>query len=330
MNTSAKPLVRDPNNIRLAMLGMVDENGHPFSWSAIINGQFDAQEMANCGYPVIPQYLSAAPKHELGIPGAKVTHVWCDNPEDAKHVAAASLIPSIAKSATDVIGQVDAVIIPTDRGEQHIARCQPFIEAGVPIFIDKPMTDNLADLRQFVNWHNAGKPFMSSSCMRYAREFVDLRNRLGEIGDLRVITMSMCKSWERYGIHAMEGIYPLLPPGGWESVINTGSPTANVVHVRHKSNVDVSVFVIKDMYGAFGAMNAYGTKGLLSSKYADNFYAFKTQLVEFISYLRTWRLPFEFSQTVELMKIIIAGIKSREEGGKRVMLDSLDVGTIRE
>lgn len=113
-------------------------------------------------------------------------------------------------------------------------------------------------------------------------------------------------------------------------MINTGSPTANVVHVRHKSNVDVSVFVIKDMYGAFGAMNAYGTKGLLSSKYADNFYAFKTQLVEFISYLRTGRLPFEFSQTVELMKIIIAGIKSREEGGKRVMLDSLDVGTIRE
>lgn len=32
------PLVKDPAEIRLAMLGMLEDNGHPYSWSAIING----------------------------------------------------------------------------------------------------------------------------------------------------------------------------------------------------------------------------------------------------------------------------------------------------
>ena len=36
-----KPLVDDPQKIRLAMLGMVDGNGHPYSWSAIINGRYE-------------------------------------------------------------------------------------------------------------------------------------------------------------------------------------------------------------------------------------------------------------------------------------------------
>ena len=42
-------LVKSPDDIKLAMVGMVEENGHPYSWSAIINGQYDAQVMADCG-----------------------------------------------------------------------------------------------------------------------------------------------------------------------------------------------------------------------------------------------------------------------------------------
>ena len=182
-------LVSNPDNIRLAMLGMVDGNGHPYSWSAIINGGFDAEVMSKCPYPVIPQYLSAAPKGALGIPGAKVTHVWCDDPADAKSVAAASLIPNVVRHPTDVIGQVDAVVIPTDKGHEHVERARPFIEAGLPVFVDKPMVDSEADLRQFVTWQAAGKPIMSSSCMRYSKEFAELRGRLPEVGEPRVIRL---------------------------------------------------------------------------------------------------------------------------------------------
>ena len=81
-------------DIRLAMLGMVDGDGHPSSWSAIFNG-YDPAEMAKCPYPVIPAYLSKQPPGAFGVGGARVTHIWTDNPEDAARVARASLIPDI-------------------------------------------------------------------------------------------------------------------------------------------------------------------------------------------------------------------------------------------
>ena len=317
-------LVKDPDNIRLAMLGMVDGNGHPFSWSAIVNGRYDRDEMSRCGYPVIPQYLGAQPAGALGIPGAKVTHVWCDDPEGGPRVARAAFVPNVAADPRDVIGQVDAVIIPTDKGHEHVERARPFIEAGVPLFIDKPLTDNEADLRQFIEWRRQGKAFLSTSCMRYAKEYAACRARLAELGDLRLITMTTAKSWERYGIHALEGVYPFLEPGGWLWAANTGEPESNIVHVRHASGVDVVLAAIADLYGGFGCLNLYGTKSALAARFTDTFFAFKAQLVAFVHYLRTGQLPFAFEQTVEMMKIIIAGIRSRESAGRRGALTEIN------
>ena len=149
--------------IRLAMLGMVDGNGHPYSWSAMFNG-YDPVAMASCPYAGIPAYLDKEPKDTLRIPNAQVTHIWTDDPADAERVARASLIPNVVRRAEDVIGQVDAVIVATDKGHEHVARCRPFVEAGLPVFVDKPLVDNEADLQVFCRWVAEGRPIMSSSC----------------------------------------------------------------------------------------------------------------------------------------------------------------------
>jgi len=69
-----------------------------------------------------------------------------------------------------------------------------------------------------------------------------------------------------------------------------------------------------------GCLGLYGTKGNEFVQFKDTFYPFRTQLVEFVKYLKTGTLPFEFSEPVELMKIIIAGLQSREKGGVQVLL----------
>jgi len=318
-------LARDPNNIRLAMLGMVKGNGHPFSWSAIVNGEYDADAMAACGYPVIPQYLSAEPKEALGIAGVKVTHVWCDDPADAKHVAVAAKIPHVVASPLDVIGHVDAVVIPTDIGSEHLERARPFIEAGLAVFIDKPLTDRPDHLRKFIAWQAAGKPLCSTSCMRYAREFVELREQIAsEIGQPRLIAITMAKSWERYGIHALEAVYPLLPPGGWRSVANTGDVRANVVHIRHAVGVEVVIACIDDL-NAFAHVHVWGTAGTASARFADTFFAFKQQLLAFVQYLRTGEPAVPFNQTVELMQLLMAGAASRSEHGRPIAIKELSL-----
>jgi Oxidoreductase family, NAD-binding Rossmann fold len=311
--------------LKLGMLGMVDGNGHPYSWSAIINGKYDAERIADSGFSMIPEYLDAQPEEALGIPGAAVTHIWCDNPADAQKVADATYIPTVVERPEDVIGQVDAVIIPTDRGDEHVARSRPFIEAGLPVFIDKPLADNEDDLKQFIRWQAEGKAILSTSCMRYAKEYADCRDRISELGELRLITNTTPKSWERYGIHALEGVYPLLRPSGWEWVINTGTEDANIIHIHHQDDVEIVLSAIHDMYGGLGHLGLHGTKGSLTTHFEDTFHAFKTQLVGFIEYLRTGELPFPFDETVELMKIIIAGIRSRNECGRRICLSEIEV-----
>jgi predicted dehydrogenase len=306
------------SDIRLAILGMVDGNGHPYSWSAIFNG-YDPEEMAKCPFPVIPIYLAKEPSSSFGILGAKVTHIWTDDAADAERVARAALIPNVLSHPEEAIGQVDAVIIPTDKGHEHVSRARPFIEAELPVFIDKPLVDNAADLKTFMAWIAEGKPILSSSCMRYAKEYMPYRASTRELGEVRLATITTPKSWERYGIHALEGIYPIFGPG-FISARNSGSSQRNIVHFRHECGADIVVAAVDDLYGAFGVLGLYGTAGHVKVAFADTFYAFKKQLEGFVHYLLSGVPPFPFSETVELMKMVIASIQSREEQGREVFL----------
>jgi hypothetical protein len=311
------------HEIRLAMLGMVDGNGHPYSWSAIFNG-YDAAEMARCPYPGITSYLGKEPKEAFGIAGAHVTHIWTDDPADARQVAKASLIPHVVGRAEDVIGQVDAVLIATDKGHEHVARARPFVEAGLAVFVDKPLVDNEPDLQTFSRWVAAGAPILSSSCMRYCKEFLPYRASTHELGALRFVCVTTSKSWERYGIHALEAIYPILGPG-FISARNTGTVERNVVHLQHRCGADVVAVASADMLGGFGALQLCGTAGHAAAMYGDNFFAFKAQLQTFINYLRTGERPFAFAETQELMAMVIAGTRSRTEGGRQVPLAEICV-----
>jgi hypothetical protein len=317
-------LVKNPNAIRLAMLGCTPGNGHPYSWSAMFNGYNRDLMTRECPFAGIPVYLNKQPLETLTIPGAKVTHICCvgDGGFTAEHVAKCSLIPNVVERPTDVIGHVDAVIIATDIGSEHVERARPFIEAGLPVFIDKPLADNAPDLKTFQAWVAAGKPLMSSSSMRYTKEFMPYRISTRELGDLRFVSITTPKSWETYGIHALEAIYPILGPG-FLSARNTGTIDRNIVHLKHRCGADVIVVASADMYGGFGCLQLCGTAGKVQLTSGDTFYSFKTQLDAFIGYLRTGVHPFPFSETVELMQLVIAGILSRDQGGREVALTEI-------
>lgn len=310
-------------DLKLAMLGMIEGNGHPYSWSAIVNG-YNPAEMAKCPYAAIPVYLGKQPLENVRIPGARVTHIWTDDPADAPKVAAASLIANVVSKPEDVIGQVDAVVIATDDGNDHVRRARPFIEAGLPVFIDKPMATNLDDLRQFVKWQHDGKVLLSTSGMRYAPEMKLSDGQRTHLGELRWITSFTCKTWERYGIHALEAVYPLLGPG-FVSAQTQHQAGSDIVHLRHQSGVQITLSAIHDAYGSFGAVHLYGTKGDLVLKLTDTYNAFRSQLVAFIDMLRTGQPPFDFAQTIELMSIIIAGIQSREQNGVPVPIAEVTI-----
>ena len=311
-----KALVKDPMNIRLGIIGMTEGNGHPYSWSAMFN-KFDREAMPReCPFPVIPVYLAKEDYDSMGIPGAHMDYVACDKRSDAEHVAKLSLIPHVLDRPEEMIGKVDAVIIATDIGSEHVRRAKPFIEAGLPLFIDKPLCDNREDLEYFTKLFESGYPLLSSSSMRYCKEFEPYHNgNTRELGELRLIEYGMPKKWETYGIHSLEAIYPITGPG-FESVRNTGSFKRNIVHLKHKRGIDVIITGIYDCGG--GGMTLGGTDRCIRLASGDSYRSFRTQLVKFVEFLRTGERPFPWSDTVELMKLVIAGIESREQCGKEI------------
>jgi hypothetical protein len=296
---------------------MTEGNGHPFSWSAMFNGYDEKLMTEECPFAGIPAYLNKEAKETLRITGANVTHVCCDNRSDAEKVARCSLIPHVVERPEDFIGNVDAVIIATDIGGEHVERARPFVEAGLPVFIDKPLCDNRNDLEIFRKWIGENKPILSSSSMRYAKEFKPYHNmRTKELGQLRFVSMSMAKKWETYGIHALEAIYPIIG-WGFKTIQNIGTSERNIVHMTHRRGIDVVIACIKDLQHS-GTLCLGGTAGNITITSNDTFYAFKSQLQSFVDFLRSGKYPYPFSETEELMKLVIGGIESRENSNKIV------------
>ena len=312
-------LVKDPENIRLGIIGMTEGNGHPYSWSAIFNS-YDMDAMTReCPFPGIPEYLNKEDHTSMGIPGARVAMVYCDDRKDAEHVSRLSLVPEIAECPEEMIGKVDAVIIATDKGFEHRARALPFIEAGVPLFIDKPLCDNLEDLAFFKSHVEKGVPLISSSSMRYCKEIAPwFHGKYNEVGELRFITMTMPKKWETYGIHALEALCAVTGCG-YISIRNTGDDKRNICHLKHKKGFDAVIANSSDMlYNP--VISLTGTKGAFNIVIKDSYTSFRNQMLAFVDYLRSGTPPMPFSETEELMKLVAGGIESRLRKGAEIFI----------
>ncbi len=131
--------------IKLGIIGLSDGNGHPYSWTAIFNG-YVPEKMEDCGFPVIPRYLEEQKWPEASIPDAEITHIWTQDYSLSRKIAETTYIPNVVSQYADMIAQVDAVLLARDDVETHYEYAAPFLKAGLPIYIDKPIALTLDEL----------------------------------------------------------------------------------------------------------------------------------------------------------------------------------------
>ncbi len=303
--------------LNIGIIGLSPGNGHPYSWSAIFNG-YDPQKMADCPFPVIPEYLAQEDRETMGIAGARITHIWTQDREVSEHVAAAALIENVVDDMTDMIGEVDVVILARDDGENHLKMASPFIEAGLPIFIDKPLTDNVEDLREFISYYEAGKPIMSCSSMGYDDGIRAAAEGLGRIRTAHTITY---KYWRTYGIHLIESVCAVMGMGV-ESVQNVGRENEAIVHLQYADGRHALLQVFRDI-AMPGHTTFYGEDASVLVQSAGAYSSFRNMLVDFVKMLQTGQPSIDWHHTVEMAKIVIAGRLSLEEGNRKVYLEEI-------
>ena len=304
--------------LKLGVIGMSEGNGHPYSWSSIVNGQYNEKEMANCGYAGIPIYL-AANRDTLGIEGAKVTHVWAQERKIAEHIAKASLIDTVVDRLEDMIGKVDAVMLTRDDPENHVAMAKPFLDANVPLFIDKPLAVTSNDLGYFKKQALAGKLLMSCSSMRYATESQSVKAEMAALGKVELATAVGKKDWTKYGVHMLEGLFTLLDDPKVVSVRHISSSHKDIVYIEFETGVLATVHLFYDITPTF-QISVFGQGGWRLIEYKNWYAMFRNNIIEFVRSVQQGKSRLEFSKTENIIRTLIAGKESLEQGGKTIIL----------
>ena len=304
--------------IKLGIIGISEGNGHPYSWSAIVNGDFNEEVMAKCGYAGIPLYLKAN-RNSLGIEGARVTHVWTQDRGLSEHIAEASLISNVVDNAKDMIGQVDAIILSRDDANNHRAMAKPFIDANMPIFIDKPLAITKEDLAYFSEQAAKGKFIMSCSSMRYATENGAVRSDMASLGKLEFATAVGKKDWIKYGVHMLEGLFSLLDDPKAVSVRHISKSKKDIVHIEFETGFLATVYLFYDITPTF-QISLFGTEDWCLIEYKNWYGMFRDNLIEFVRSVRLGSPRLDFAKTENIINTLIAAKESMEGNCKTIKL----------
>ncbi len=156
------------------------------------------------------------------FPGVAITHAWGETPESARERAAETQIPTVVDAPQAMLGQIDALIIDTRDGANHLGFAAPFLGAGIPIFIDKPLATDVAQAAAFLDNASAGGTRVAShSVIPLQQSFHDFVAATQALEPLRYVGLSMPAGIDSeysgvffYVIHAVECLCALLnrPP----------------------------------------------------------------------------------------------------------------------
>jgi predicted dehydrogenase len=303
----------------LGIIGVSEGNGHPFSYGSIING-YSPEGLANSGWPGIYEYVRRRHPSEFGLDGWTITHAWTQSPEVTKKLCAACRIPYGVDDYLEFLGRVNAVIIARDDYENHLQMASPFLEAGLPVFIDKPLSLEISELRVLRPYLEKGQ-LMSCSGMRYARELDEPRANLSAYGRLKLIRGAIVLSWEKYGVHLLEAILAVTPARPLSVRMLPSEHASVVVHL------DDGVLIQIDALGECARtfrVEFFSTQRTDAFDVTDNFSMFRRMLWEFAESIRTGQPAIPADRTLEIMRVLIAGRIARSEN-REVLLDEIQL-----
>lgn len=299
------------NKLKFGVVGISDGNGHPYSWSAIFNG-YDASLMKECPFQGIPNYLSKQqfPKDGLGHLGS-VTHIWTQDKKISQQIAGASKIEHVADNIEDMIGVVDAILLARDDAENHLNFSLPFIEAGIPVYIDKPIAYTVTDAETIFSKQQYDWQVFSCSALRFAKEFQLSKTDIEELGKIVYAEACVPKNWKKYAIHVIEPLLQMLKITTADDIESYKAfRTAEINKLVFTTNREILVSITS--FGKCYSDLSITFKGDRAEKtyvFNDSFFAFKAALNLFVETIRQKKILIPRQDTLTAIKIIEMGLQ---------------------
>lgn len=295
-------------DLNLGIAGVSEGNGHPYSFASIVNG-YSEEGFAATEWDVIAEYLREKDPSEFGFPGVEVTHAWTQDADETDRLCSAAKIPHSVDELDD-LAAVDAVILARDDYENHLEMALPFLEAEVPVFVDKPLALDPEEVATLKPYLETGQ-LMSCSGMRYARELDQPRANLDAYGTVKLVRGAVINDWAKYGVHMLDAIF---------GVLDTRPVKATATDVGHMSvtiemsdNTLVQIDALGDAPITFD-VDIYGSERTTHHELRDNFRAFRRTLWHFIESIRTGEPALPPEETLDVLRVLVAGRRSLNAG----------------
>lgn len=118
----------------------------------------------------------------------RATHIWGETPEAAADSADKAAIPHIVSDWREMLGQIDGVMIDHRDGCHHNEAARFFIENGVPTFVDKPITRDLAEAKALFRMaQKVGTPLCTFGLIPLQKSFRSFAARVTKAGSIQVM-----------------------------------------------------------------------------------------------------------------------------------------------
>jgi predicted dehydrogenase len=141
---------------RIGIIGT--ENSHALAFSRIIN-------------------LPDPETGKLRYPDVRVVGVYGPDGDSTKRIMEEAGVDFIAQDPGEFHGKVDAMCITCRKGSLHYRYALPFVEKGMPVFVDKPFTSDVAEGQRLIEAaKKAGAKLCGGSSARLAMDVVMLKN----------------------------------------------------------------------------------------------------------------------------------------------------------
>ena len=227
------------------------------------------------------------------------------------------LYPTIA----ELCKNVDDIMLESVDGRPKVRQAIPVIDAGLPIFIDKPMAGSLADVIFIFDYaKKKGVPIFSSSSLRYGKTNQAIRH--GSIGTVtRAEVHSPCSLevhhpdlfW--YGVHGCESLFTIMGTG-CQSVVRRTTADGKIEVEGTWKGGRTGIFREGKDYGG----KAKGTKG---ESEAGGYDGYAPLVVEAVKMFQTGKVPVSAQETIEMFAFMAAADESKRRGGKPVTIKEM-------
>ena len=253
----------------------------------------------------------------------RVVAVGGNYPEANKEVAEKCGVELVTDSAAEMEGKVDAIMVTARDGRYHAGFARPFIEAGLPAFVDKPFTSDPEEAVALARLtKEKGVPLCGGSSLKLCGDVLKMAKLVEESGDKVLsgdVTAPVSLENEYggfwfYSAHLVEiclRIFGYDPEWVWANRTDAG-----VTAIVHYPKYDVTLHFTQ---GAYNYSSTVNTKDGIVHQPVDitDFTALEAR--SFVKMLRTGEMDFSYEQLVLPVFVLKAIEKSFESGEKQVV-----------